>query len=61
MNIRQLIVARIKHDGSIDWLWQRIKSNAKAFASYEAYLNSLSDEELLDTFIRNEREGALLE
>jgi hypothetical protein len=48
--MRDLIIKRIKDLGCWDNYFERGDNNAKSFSSYEDYLKSLSNEELLFTF-----------
>lgn len=48
--MRQIIISRIKAYGWLDYLWR--EPAVSDFESYEAWLNSLDDVDLLDAYIR---------
>lgn len=52
--MRDLIIKRISNQSDFDYCYKRGDSNARAFVSYQLWLKSLSDEDLLDTLIRVE-------
>ena len=54
--MRELIIGRIKNEGWLDYFYRRLAPNF----SYEKWLESLSDEDLLDSYNRvRDRENNL--
>jgi hypothetical protein len=50
-NLRELIISEIKVTGELyDWSFKRGDNNARAFKTYEEYLVSLNDYDLLATY-----------